>query len=346
MRERETGAYLLYIFLEHDFLNVMVMNLSLKKISYFRFLSISVFMIGMVCCSQAMANVSRMSTPAKAQERAAGKRDYLVLCYGEWDKFSNGIYKNIWRSANELNKHMEGGTVITEAVYMQSPTDADKKRMQKQNEGFKDLPRCLPSVYMYDADGFLYAVLAGGELPGGPDQFAQALAEVQKKRIERDELIKKGKSARDEERANFFRQAGDIQGIRISPKLLALAKEYFPGNKYGLIDRFSFDIFNLHHIYEKPLEEGIKEIDKYVNNDKTYSQEQRQTVLGLKASFLRKKGGKDEDIKACYEQMVKINPETFMGKAGKGALDSYYGVEEQDDGGPSDEYIGQNLDDE
>ena len=291
------------------------------------------------------AAVSHMSEPDKARDRALGKRDYMILCFGDWDPYSKSVYDKCWRATMHLNKELESGTVLSDLSFPQYPSESEKKRWQKKNEGFNQLPRCLPSVYMFDDTGYLYCILAGSELSPNPPDFAKAIGDVQKKRVLRDELLKKAKTAKGDDRIKYMREAGDIEGIGRPPKLLALAKEYDGGDSNGLVRRYSFDIFKLHPAFDEDKKKGLDMIDKYAKDDKLTKQD-RQMVYGLRASFLRRKNGSEKEIKECYEQMTKINPDSFYGKVGVNAIKNYYGDDASSDTGPSDEYIGQNTDDE
>lgn len=280
----------------------------------------------------ALAKVTPASSVEQAQERSAkSKKDYFVLNYGEWDLVSTGVYKSCWKVTRSLDKELENSTIIAEATFSDNPTDAEKKAQERRNKGLKTTPPSLPSVLLFDADGFLYATVTGTDLPHEERLFAEKLGSVQKKRIERDELIRQAMLKKGVERAKMLGAAADVQGIKPSPKILELVKAADPSDKSGYVRRLSFDIFKLHELFKQPDEKALRECDKYIN-DEGYSIEQRQMVCGLKAHILRKDATKNADkIKETYNKMFKLGPDTIMGQAGKKGLQSTFDISSLND---------------
>lgn len=275
----------------------------------------------------AEARVTTASSVEQAKERASkSKKDYLVLNYGEWDGYSSDIYKNCWKPTKHLDKALESSTILTEAVFGDDLTDAQKKAQERRNKGLNKTPPSLPSVFFFDQDGFHYATLTGSAVPAEETQFALAVGEIQKKRIKRDEIIKEAMLKKGLERAKLLGTAGDIEGIKVSPKLLDLVKAADPGDQSGYIRRLTFDIFNLHRLLKEPEDKAHKELDRMIA-DEGYSIEQRQAMLGLKNFIYRKNPAKNEKlIIATYEKMYKLGPDTIMGRSGKKGLQGTFDI--------------------
>lgn len=271
------------------------------------------------------ARVTTSTTVEQAKDRAAkSKKDYLVFNYGEWDPYSSEIYKSCWKSTRHLDKTLEPSTILAEATFGDNLTDAQKKAQERKNKGLDKTPPCLPSVFFFDQDGFHYGTLTGSAVPRDGMQFAEAVAEIQKKRIKRDEIIKEAQLKRGVERAKIIGSAADIEGIKVSPKILEMIKAADPRDQSGYIRRLTFDIFKFHDVLKESEEKAFKEMDKVIN-DEGYSVEQRQMVLGLKNFVYRKNPGENAKLIADnYRKMYELGPDTIIGKSGlKGLQESF-----------------------
>lgn len=274
-----------------------------------------------------MAPVSAGVTPAtnieQGLERAQkSKKDCLIFAYGDWDAYSNDIYKACWKSTSALGKELENSTIVAEANFPQNPTESEKNSFKKKANGYPGTPPCLPSVAFVDASGFHYATVSGTALGGEEKQFALALGEVQKKRIQRDEILKQAKLKKGVERAKMIGSAADIPGIRPDTKtLLALIKDCDPSDMSGYIRRLSFDIFKLQDdLTGEELKKRLEMLDEIIN-DEGYSIEQRQMVLGLRAGELNRAGGDNEKaIQETYKKMYQLDPKSIFGRAGRRGL--------------------------
>ena len=280
-------------------------------------------------CPVVQARVTPATSVEQAIERAQkSKKDCLIFAYGDWDSYSSDIYNACWKNSSAMNKELENSTVVVEVNYPETVTEKDRKSFEKKSKGYPGTPPCLPSVAFVDSNGFHYATLSGSELGGEEKLFAQALAEVQKKRMERDEILKQAKLKKGVEKARAIGSAANVKGIKTDNKtLLALVKECDPSDISGYVRSLSFDIFKLQdEIQGDPIEKVTETLDKIIN-DEGYTKEQRQMVLGLKASTLSRAGGDhDKEIQAAYKKMYSLDPESLFGKVGRRGLQNTFSM--------------------
>lgn len=291
----------------------------------FSFIAATLLLTAGILLPCADARVNTFNTVEQAKERSAKfKKDYLVFNHADWDLLSSSMFKTHWKNTKYLDKTLEPNTILTDAIFENDLADTNTKRNQeKKNKGLGKTPPSIPSVFFFDSDGFLYATLSGSEIPGEESQFADKVAEIQKKRIKREELIKEAMFKKGVERAKILGSAADIQGIKTSPKILELIRAADPSDESGYIKRLTFDIFSLHKLLKEPEEKALQELDKKIA-DEGYSVEQRQMMLGLKNGIYRRNPEKNEKkIAETYEKMYKLDPTTIMGRSGmKGFQDT------------------------
>lgn len=280
-------------------------------------------LFGQILLTPVSAGVTPATNVEQGLERAQkAKKDCLIFAYGDWDAYSNDIYKACWKSTSALGKELENSTVVAEVNFPQNPKESEEKSFKKKANGYPGSPPCLPSVAFVDANGFHYATVSGTALGGEEKQFALALGEVQKKRIQRDEILKQAKLKKGVERAKMIGSAGDIPGIRTDTKtLLALVKECDPSDMSGYIRRLSFDVFKLQDdLTGEELKKRLEMLDEIIN-DEGYAIEQRQMVLGLRAGELNRAGGDNEKaIQETYKKMYQLDPNSIFGRAGRRGL--------------------------
>lgn len=273
--------------------------------------------------SPVQARVTPATSVEQGMERAKkSKKDCFIFAYGDWDPYSNDIYNACWKNSSAMNKELENSTVTVEISFPETVTEKDKKAFEKKVKGYPGSPPCLPSVVMIDSNGFHYASVSGSQLGGEEKQFALALAEIQKKRIQRDEILKQAKLKQGVERARVIGSAADVQGINTDVKtLLPMVKECDPSDISGYVRRLEFDIFKLQdEVKGEPVEKFLPILDKIID-DKGYSVEQRQMVLGLRASMLRRAGGDNEKaVQDSYKKMYNMDPKSLFGRAGRRGL--------------------------
>lgn len=307
-----------------------------------------------VCLSLApqASAVSTASDFSKAYERAKKARsDCLVFSFGDWDKYSLKVYKSAWKDIRYLNKYLDNATILCDAKTYQFPTPHQEKEMKERTAALSGLNGvlCNPSVLFIDKEGFPYALAAGKDIVADPEQFAKILGEIQKKRLLRDEILAQAMKKKGEERARLIAQASDIPGIKCDNKRFAqLVKDCDPDDKLGYYRRFTFDPWKFHYLLEEKEEDAKKALDAELYKVTGYSKEQQQILLGIRGKVIRNGSNDPEELRANYERMLAIDPESVMGKSAKAALRLYCGIgeKEEDNGRFADENKNDYLDKE
>lgn len=331
-----------------------------------KFLNIFKSMIGKLSlCVMAMAltmnsleaAVTVAGSFSKGKESALkSKKDCLVFNYGDWDKLSTKMYEKNWKATTHLNKYLEPNTVIADVKVFQFPTKAQQREIERKGsdtmlslekaDRFFLVP-CQPSVIFIDKTSFPYAILEGVELPEDPEQFAKAVAEIQSKRAQRDQILEAAMKLKGKERAAMIMNASEVPGIKPdNARFAELVKACDPEDELGYYRRFTFDIFELHTVLNEKKEDGLKLLDEELYKP-GLSKEQQQMVLGLRGKILRVnlKGGDEammEELRANFQRMMDLDPDSVMGKSAKNALRVYCNVGEgveEDNSGDEDRSI-------
>lgn len=256
---------------------------------------------------------------AKAKEI---KSDYLVFVYGgDWDGFGKSYKERVWAKPETLSL-AQPNTIVTEYTYPEHPTEAEKEARKQLQKDFGQGTSSVPSLYFFDKNQFCYATLHGDKMDKNPLLLAKRIKEAQDLRNKRDEYLAQAEKLSGVEKAKLLGTAYDIQGLNRPKEAVDELKKCDPDDASGYQKRFTFDPWKYHSVFEKPLAEGLKELDAVVA-DPAYTAEQKQTILGIKSTYLRRNKADKNQIREVFVKMKSLDPNSVFGKAAEKGLELY-----------------------
>lgn len=268
----------------------------------------------------ALPAASVTEAKAKAKETDA---DYVVLAYGkDWDKVGTRFKKTVWDKPGTFEK-LESKTLVTGIEILENPTKEEEEKQKSEQKAFGQGVKSLPQIYLFDKTGFCYASFYGEELPRSMEKLSAKLQASQSLRKKRDALVARSeKASSGKEKARLLGQAGEIKGISRPKSLVDQIKKVDPKDESGYQKRFSFNIFDYHKYLKEPKEEALKAFTEVVNSP-AYTPEQKQLVLGLQSTYLRKNKGTEKELQDTFRKMRSLDPNSLMGKAAVNAMKAY-----------------------
>lgn len=250
------------------------------------------------------------------------KADYVVLAYGgDWDKFGKMFKERLWANP-ELLSQLTPSTLATEMTWPENPTKEEQEKRKELIKDFGENPRSLPAIFFFDQEGFCYASLTGAQMSKKPAELAKQLKDTQKLREKRDAMLSQASTLSGAEKAKILGLSGEIPGLNRQKNLVDELKKCDPDDKSGYQKRFTFDPWKYHKLLEGPLEDGAKELDAMVA-DPAYTAEQKQIILGIKSTLQRKNKADKAQIKATFEKMKALDPNSVFGKSADKAIQEY-----------------------
>lgn len=259
---------------------------------------------------------------AKQKAKETGT-DFIVCAYGKsWDTVGQKFKKQTWDIPATFTL-LEPKTLITTIDVLDSPTKEEEENQKKINNGFNESLRSLPQVFLFDSAGHCYATLYGDELPKTSGTLAKELQKLQNLRKKRDAYIEQSKKAPSaKEKGRLLGLAGDIPGLSRPKSLLEELKKADPKDESGYQKRFTFNIYDYHKYLKEPKETALKAFNEVVSSP-AYSAQQKQLVLGLQSTYLRKNKASQKEIEDTLKKMRNLAPDSLQGKAAVNAAKAY-----------------------
>lgn len=274
-----------------------------------------------LACSAGLHAATVADSVEDAKKRAKESRsDCIVMVYGgDWDRVGKAFHDKCWKAV--VPQIDPKAFVSTRLLPQVSSKEAEQEDNQKAKAFGADVPS-VPSVFLFDADGFCYASLSGDLLPSTPTPLLTRIAQLQRLRASRDELIQKSQSLKGPEKAKMLGRAGEINGLNRPPDLLKEIQKCDPEDKAGYAQRYTFEIWKLHENLDKPKEEAIAALDAALKSPALTAQ-QKQKIYGLRGTILRKNKASDSELKENYGKMRALDPQSIEGKAALQAQKAY-----------------------
>lgn len=261
---------------------------------------------------------------AEARKKASEtKSDFIICAYGEdWDTVGMRFKKQVWDVPSTFSL-IDAGTVISTVNILDSPSKEEAEKQKEKNKGFGEGLKSLPQIYLFDSSGHCYATLYGNELPKTSDKLAKELQELQSERKKRDSYIEQsGKASSAKEKARLLGMAGEIPGLNRPKFILDEIKKIDAKDESGYIKRFTFNIFSYQKYLKEPKDTALKAFDEVLSSP-AYTAYQKQQILGLQSTYLRRNKGSQEEIKNTLKKMRDLDPNSLQGKAAVNAAKTY-----------------------
>lgn len=268
--------------------------------------------------------VEKADTVAEAKQKAREtNEDYIVLAYGkDWEYLSTEYKKRVWDNPVSFEK-LDGKTLVCSVTFAENPTQEEAQQENERNKEFGQGVTCFPQVYLFDKTGFCYATLYGSQLPKRADQLALKLESLQKARKKRDALIARSAEAGNgKEKAKLLGQAGEIPSLHRPGNILEELKKADPEDESGYQKRFTFNAYEFHKYFNVPKDEAMKAFKEAIASP-AYTPEQKQMILGVQSTVLRRNNGTNKELRDTFQKMYSLAPNSPMGKAAKNAMKAY-----------------------
>lgn len=265
---------------------------------------------------------------AEAQEQAKKTNsDYVVFVYGKgWDHLSTQYKARVWDQP-ETQAQLEPNTLVCEIYLAENPTEEEQNAQKERNKGFGETVRSYPSVFMFGKDGSCYAALGGKDnLPNNSNAVARKMAQLQRLARKRDAIMAQAGKAEGVQKAKLIGTAYDLPNLRHNNKeMLKEIKKADPDDKSGYVRRLSFSAWDLHQYLDKEKfskEEALKVMDEMLK-DPAYTTVQKQEILGVRGTLLRRNKTEKSELSRNYLMMKKLDPNSMYGKAADQAIEHY-----------------------
>lgn len=258
--------------------------------------------------------------------KAAGPDGVMVYVYGpDWNTRSTKMLKSFWESA-EVETAAGDAALVAVPLY-QDASKADPELADARGSlsmpGFSFCPR----VMMLDADGHLYADLAGTDDLGtgkgevGVENIRKNLELLRK----RNELMEQANSLSGIKKAEVLRDVSDLP-IKHPDSLLDAIKEADPDDKTGAIRRNTFKpreefLYKMMETKDGFLTPGfepdmglVKREATKIFQDKAYRNADRQAAYNLLIGLSRQEAVPPTQLKNLIRANIRLDGETRTGK--------------------------------
>lgn len=285
--------------------------------------NLSLSLLAALLLSSPLIAVETAPTVSEAKVKAKEiKSDYLVFVYGgDWDRFGKSYKERVWAKPETLSL-AQPNTIVTEYTYPEHPTEQEKEARKQLQKDFGQGTASLPSLYFFDKNQFCYATLHGDKMDKNPLLLAKRIQKTQNLRKKRDEYLTQAEKLSGLEKAKLIGAAYDIEELNRPQEVVNELKKCDPEDASGYQKRFTFDPWKYHSVFEKPLAEGLKELDAVVA-DPAYTAEQKQAILGIKSTYLRRNKADKNEIREVFIKMKALDPKSIFGKAAEKGIELY-----------------------
>lgn len=281
-----------------------------------------------------LASLAAMALPTQAAVMRsypdalskAGHKPIVLFCYGaNYDEVSKKAYEEFVKQ-HKLQPVLQKCIFVEVPIY-QLPNEQQKREMEKII-GKAGLPGGIfsyPSLAVVDDGGNLRGIVQKADEIQDVESAKAALAKLLEAYDRQESLITKAEKAGGTVKAKLLMQAAEVRGVNLPPD----AGEGGKRNKgmkdnVGLGARQSFDPIT---VMERTFTmDSNAEVENYIRGllgKPGYSLSQRQEMLAALAGHLRRNEGSIDKIRAIYNEMRELDPDSMYGAYAQGALDMW-----------------------
>ncbi len=246
----------------------------------------------------------------------------VVFLYGaDWEKVGPKLLKTLWTN-NKVRSACGGAPLVAIPIY-QRPNEREEAQEKEKRKGFsltKNV-KSYPAIVMQTYAGSDYYVVYGDEILQPPEKVADLMKEKFELYKQQRNFLKAAEKAKGKAKAKAYAQAATIEGILPPPNFRKVIKDNDPQLSEPVCARAVFDVYEVFTNYtfkdkDNPnkkmftVPEALSKLEELTSGD-TYSVTQKQEIYAAATGFLRRNKYDKEKLKALYEKMIALAPESM-----------------------------------